>query len=309
MTVTPRTLAITGATGFVGQHLVRMAVQRGFAVRALARRPQRPAEGVTWVAGALDTPGGVGELVSGADAVIHVAGIINARTEAEFNACNVDGTATMIAAAKAAGVSRFVHVSSLAAREPGLSAYGRSKALSEALFPASGLDWTIVRPPAVYGPGDRESFELFRMAARGLVLLPPAGRLSVIHVGDLSALLLALAQSGMAGGLMIEPDDGSPSGWSHAAFAAAIGDAVGRKVRTLALPAPVLRLGAAIDTGLSAIRGKLPKLSFDRARYFCHPDWVAAPDKRPDPVLWAPAVETRPGLAATAEWYRKEGWL
>src|SRR3546814_14244242 len=80
----------------------------------------------------------------------------------------------MIAAAAAADVGRFVHVSSLAAREPELSAYGRSKAESEKLMAESGLDWAIVRPPAVYGPGDRESLELFRMAARGLVLLPPA---------------------------------------------------------------------------------------------------------------------------------------
>src|SRR3546814_12879427 len=95
----------------------------------------------------------------------------------------------MTAAAAAAEVGRFVHVSSLAAREPELSAYGRSKAESEKLMAESGLDWAIVRPPAVYGPGDRESLELFRMAARGLVVLPPAGRLSLIPAHDLAAPL------------------------------------------------------------------------------------------------------------------------
>jgi uncharacterized protein YbjT (DUF2867 family) len=86
----------------------------------------------------------------------------------------------LIDAARGAGVRRFVHISSLAAREPELSDYGRSKARSELVVAASGLDWTIIRPPAVYGPGDRETFELFKMARRGLVALPPRGRFSVI---------------------------------------------------------------------------------------------------------------------------------
>ena len=86
---------------------------------------------------------------------------------------------------------RFIHVSSLSAREPALSDYGWSKAKSERLVAASGLDWTIIRPPAVYGPGDRETFELFKMARRGIVALPPRGRFSVIHVEDLCRLILA----------------------------------------------------------------------------------------------------------------------
>ena len=80
------------------------------------------------------------------------------------------GTLAMLAAATAGGVSRFVHVSSLAAREPKLSLYGASKARAEELVERSGLDWAIVRPPAVYGPGDKETLELFKMAKRGLML-------------------------------------------------------------------------------------------------------------------------------------------
>ncbi len=265
--------------------------------------------GVEWIDGALDQPASLARLAEGADAVIHVAGIINARTEAEFNSCNVDGTAAMIAAAGNAGVARFIHVSSLAAREPKLSAYGRSKRRSEALLAETGLDWTIVRPPAVYGPGDRESFELFRMAARGLVLLPPGGRLSLVHAHDLSDLLLVLCDPETARGMTLEPDDNRMSGWDHREFAQAIGDAVGRQVRTVSLAAPLLTLGAAIDTGIARLSGRLPKLSFDRAHYFCHPDWVVTASRRPDPALWMPAVETRTGLAQTAAWYREQGWL
>ena len=102
----------------------------------------------------------------------------------------------MLSAATAGGIHRFVHVSSLAAREPKLSLYGASKERAEGLVMSSGLDWAIVRPPAVYGPGDRETLELFRMAKLGLMLMPPKGRVSVIHVDDLARLLLALAAPG-----------------------------------------------------------------------------------------------------------------
>lgn len=304
------TLAVTGATGFVGRHLIDRAKAQSMTVRALTRRPQAAEAGVEWIEGALDIPGSLDRLTAGASAVIHVAGVINARSEAEFDVGNVAGTAAMIAAAQAAGVTRFIHVSSLAAREPALSAYGRSKAKSEALLPTSGLDWVAVRPPAVYGPADRETLELFRMAARGLVLLPPGGRLSVIHAHDLSDLLLALARPGSSSrNPILEPDDNQITGWEHRAFAQAIGEAVGRKVRPLSLPAPLIRMGAALDTGISSLTGRLPKLSFDRARYFCHPDWVVSAERRPDPALWTPAVETRAGLKATAEWYKAAGWL
>src|SRR3546814_10919051 len=98
----------------------------------------------------------------------------------------------MIDAARKAGLRRFIHISSLEAREPELSAYGWSKAKSERLVAASGLEWTIIRPPAVYGPGDRETLELLRMARRGFVALPTPGRFSVIQVEDLCRLLLAV---------------------------------------------------------------------------------------------------------------------
>jgi uncharacterized protein YbjT (DUF2867 family) len=105
--------------------------------------------------------------------VIHIAGLINAPDRAGFEAVNVGGTAAMRRAARAAGVRRFVHISSLAAREPELSRLWLVEGALRALVAASGLDWTIVRPPAVYGPGDRETFELFKMARRGLARFRP----------------------------------------------------------------------------------------------------------------------------------------
>jgi nucleoside-diphosphate-sugar epimerase len=298
------TIALTGATGFVGQRLRDRAVAAGHQVRALTRRPQPAAAGVTWIDGALDDAAALDRLVAGSDAVIHVAGVINAPDAAGFEAGNVAGTAFMLAAAQRARVARFVHISSLAAREPGLSLYGASKARSEALVEASPLSSAIVRPPAVYGPGDRETLELFKMARRGLVVLPPAGRLSLIHVDDLADLLLALAASDDH--LLVEPDDGRRGGWTHRQFGLALGDAVGRRVRTVAAPRALLRLAARADR---LVRGRRAKLTPDRAEYFCHPDWTAEPTRAAPPALWRPRVETPAGLAATARWYEGAGWL
>lgn len=299
-------LAVTGGTGFVGSRLIDAAVADGHQVRALSRRPMEPRANVDWLSGDLDRPPAIAKLAAEADAVIHVAGIITGRTAADFDRCNVEGTRTMLDATKAAGVRRFVHVSSLAAREPKLSLYGASKARSEELVQASGLDFAIVRPPAVYGPGDKETLELFRMAKLGVILLPPAGRLSLLHVDDLARLLLALAKADAPRGQVLEPDDGRAGGWTHKDLAEALGRAVGRRAISFSVPAPLLRLGARADR---LLRGDKAKLTADRAAYFSHCDWVADPEHAAPAGLWLPQVAIDEGLAATADWYRGQGWL
>ena len=298
-------LAVTGGTGFVGGNLINLARAEGHDVRALTRRPQPEHHGVTWVAGALGQPEALAELVAGADAVIHVAGVVNTPDRAGFVTGNVAGTQAIVDAAEAAGVRRFVHVSSLAAREPQLSTYGWSKAEAERVVESSGLDWVMVRPPAIYGPGDMEMRDLFRMAKLGFVFTPPAGRLSVIEVSDLARLLLALTQV-ETNRRVLEADDGRPGGWAHAEFASAIGAAVGKRARPIALPRLLLSLAARFDR---LARGKRAKLTADRVAYFCHPDWVIDDAKRPDPALWRPDVLTIRGLAATASWYRAHALL
>jgi nucleoside-diphosphate-sugar epimerase len=299
-------LAITGGTGFVGAHVIDAALAAGHEVKALTRRDQPPRERLEWVPGALDDRPAIERLVGDSDAVIHVAGVITAPDAAGFEHGNVTGTLAMLAAATAGGARRFVHVSSLAAREPRLSLYGASKHRAEELVESSGLDWAIVRPPAVYGPGDKETLELFKMARLGLVLLPPKGRVSLIHVVDLARLLLDLTAPTAPKRLVIEPDDGRPGGWSHKEFALALGQAVGRRNVSLSAPRPVMRLAAHLDR---LVRGDRAKLTPDRAAYFCHPDWVASSGRFPPPGLWHPRIETHQGLAATACWYQEQGWL
>jgi nucleoside-diphosphate-sugar epimerase len=294
-------IAVTGATGFVGTVLLNHALAAGHQVRALARRPQAPQDGVAWIAGDLASPG---DLMQGADALIHVAGVVNAPDRAGFAAGNIDGTRTILAAATLAGVARFVHTSSLAAREPDLSLYGWSKAQAEAVVQAAPLAWTIVRPPAIYGPGDLDQLDLYRLAARGLALLPPRGRLSLLAVDDLARLLLALA-TGDAPRTIHEADDGT-EGWTHEAYARAIGAAVGRRVLPIHLPRLALSLAARADR---AWRGDKARLTADRVAYFCHPDWTIDPARRPAPSLWEPRIDTASGLAETARWYRAHGLL
>ncbi|MBB5685402.1 NAD-dependent epimerase/dehydratase family protein [Sphingobium boeckii] len=299
-------LAITGATGFVGKTVMRIALDKGFSIRALTRRPQEARAGVVWVEGALDNPEALDELVRGSQAVIHIAGVVNAPDRAGFAAGNIDGTTAVTEAAEAAGIHRFIHVSSLSAREPALSTYGWSKAGAEAAVIASALEWTMVRPPAIYGPADTEMLDMFRMARRGLVLLPPPGRLSVIEVSDLARLLLALVPDRSTIGRIYEADDGTENGWSHRGFAQALGAAVGKRVATFATPKALLKFASRLDR---LARRSKAKLTADRVDYFCHPDWVVDSAKRPPADVWQPQINTRAGLKATAAWYRRKGWM
>lgn len=301
------TIAITGATGFVGQALIDQANDQGVVVQALARKHQKRRDGVDWIKGDLSDRAALARLVDGVEAVIHVAGLTNAHHASEFEAANVAGTLAVIEAALAAGVPRFIFVSSLSAREPGLSAYGASKARAERMVKASGLDWTIVRPPAVYGPRDRDMFELFRAAKWGIVPTPKEGRASLIHAEDLARLLLALVPGGEGvSHRSFEPDDGRRGGWTHYEIARVIGWSIGRRPRVIGLSKKTMEWAAKAD---GMLRGARAKLTLDRVGYMIHPDWVVSLAARVPAALWRPRIETREGFKATARWYREAGWL
>lgn len=299
-------LAVTGATGFVGQALLDRAVAAGIPVRALARKPQELRSGVEWVQGDLDAADQLRALVRGAEAVVHVAGVVNDADQ--FERGNVLGTLAVIEAMKAEGAQRLIHVSSLSAREPDLSAYGASKARAEKLVMASGLDWTIVRPPGIYGPRDVDYFEMFRLARWGVMPVPPRqGRASIIHVDDLARLFLALVPGGEGLSFQtFEPDDGRKDGWSHYELARAVGWAIGRRPWVVHLSRGSLDRAARVDRML---RGKKARLTADRVGYMSHPDWVVSHGQRPPAGLWRPQIPTREGLKATAKWYRDNSWL
>jgi nucleoside-diphosphate-sugar epimerase len=302
-----KTVALTGATGFVGGATMVRLLEAGWNVRALTRREQEPAAGVTWISGSLDNSKSLFDLCDGADAVLHIAGVVNAPDLAGFEAGNVTGTANLIAAAKEAGVSRFLHVSSISARRPDLSQYGASKMRGEKLVATSLLDWTVVRPPGVYGPGDTELLDMFKLAQRGFALLPPRGRASWIHVDDLARLLTALLPAHEdATAQIYEADDGQIGGWTHSGFARAIGWAMGKRITALHAPKPLLMAAAMGDR---MIRRSKAKLTPDRAGYIAHKDWRIDSALMPPAAIWMPQIATRNGLKDTVRWYRQHGWL
>jgi uncharacterized protein YbjT (DUF2867 family) len=301
------TIAVTGATGFVGQAFCDAALGAGLELRALVRKPQEPRAGIAWTAGDLSDRAALARLVEGAEAVVHIAGVVNASDHAGFREGNVTGTLAVVEAAVAAGVPRLVFVSSLSAREPGLSAYGASKAQAEKVVRASGIDWTIVRPPAIYGPRDREMFELFRAAKWGVVPMPGEGRASLIHVEDMAGLLVSLLPGGEdVSHRSFEPDDGKPGGWEHHELALAIGWAVGRRPKVIRLSRRTMDWASRADGWL---RGSGAKLTADRVGYMSHPDWAVSEGRQPPRHRWHPRIETRGGLKSTAQWYREAGWL
>lgn len=306
---TEKPLAITGGTGFVGQAVLDLTDDRCIPVHALTRKPRKDKHvRAQWIVGDLDDGPALDRLAAGVQAVIHIAGLTNTPDPEEFHHANVTGTANVIAAMKHQGVKRLIFVSSLSAREPDLSLYGASKADAEELVRTSGLDWTIVRPPAVYGPRDTDMFELFRSAKYGFVPLPPSGATSIIHVRDLARVLVDLvdAQPALVRKKQFEVDDGREGGWSHKELAKAIGSAMGRPVLAAHLPASVLQAGATLDR---LLRGKKAKLTADRVGYMTHPNWVSYSALRVPETVWQPEISGEDGFRQTAQWYRDEGWL
>lgn len=300
--------AVTGATGFLGRHLVRRLADSGWTVRVLTRRDVLSKD---WrgfapqvVFGDVRDPAAMQRLCAGADVVIHAAGLIKATNRAAFDAVNRDGASAAAVAAQAAG-ARLILISSLAAREPRLSDYAASKRAGEdAARAVLGEALSVVRPPAIYGPGDRETLQIFA-AAQGSPFLPvfdPAARLCLIHVEDAAAQIAALAEAPRGGTFALSDARREGYSWTEVMTAAAV--AVNRQPRLIAIPHWTIRLAAhmcAFLTGGRAVFGP------GKAREMLHPDWSVAGDDVLD--VSPPRFGLTEGFAQTVDWYRQRGWI
>jgi uncharacterized protein YbjT (DUF2867 family) len=296
------TLAITGATGFVGQTLVRMALEGGWRVRALTRSPKPSSEGLSWIDGSLEDAASLAELMRGSDAVIHVAGVVNAAERAGFAKGNIEGTRAVVEAAKSAGIRRFVHVSSISAREPALSNYSWSKSEAERVITQSTLDWTIIRPPAIFGIGDYEINELFKFAKIRLCFGVFSCKTSVIAVEDLAEILLKCIWFDSALRVTYEVDDGHYGGRTQREFGQLVLEATSKIGVSIPIPAFFVPILAYFDTLKRKEKAKLTK---DRACYMIHRDWVANSDLKPPISLWNPRDDTAEKLKiAYIKWYK-----
>lgn len=307
--------AVTGATGFVGTRLVHRLIEAGWSVRILTRRmptaaltPTAPLE---IVLGDLADAAALRRLVTGADAVIHVAGIIKARDPAEFTAANVDGTKAVAAALDAAAPNtRVIHISSLAAREPSLSPYCASKrGGEEAIERISGRQpLTIFRPPAIYGPGDVEILTMFKAASAGICPYPGRQdtRVSLIHVDDFAAAIVQAAAAPSLPDLRYEIDDAHPRGYSWPEIRTALESTLDRHIRLVRVPRPAMTGIAGLVEVHRRLTGALTVLCLDKVPELYHPDWVV---HGPGVPGWQPGFDLASGFRDTVNWYRAKGWL
>ena len=296
----PGLAAVTGATGFIGRNLLKALAASGWRVRALTRRP-RPAHGaVEWVSGTLADTAALDRLVDGATAVVHLAGRVRGRSAAEFQAANVQGTINLVEAAKRRQIPRFLLVSSLAAREPRLSWYANSKYLGEKALAehAGDLAFTVFRPTAVYGPGDREMRPLF--ATTRWRLLPvtgsATGRFSLIHVHDLVEAILMWLSAAVPPAGVYELDDGNPGGYDARAVAEIASQVWKRPVHLLPIPVILVRGVAGINLGLSHLFRYSPMLTPGKVRELRHADWVCDNAPLTAALGWRPRRRLRDEL-------------
>ncbi|HFC04956.1 MAG TPA: NAD-dependent epimerase/dehydratase family protein, partial [Rhizobiales bacterium] len=260
-------VAVTGATGFVGGHLLASLRATGRPVRVLVRDPAKFDNidtNTEVVTGDLDDRAALARLVAGCGAVIHCAGAIAALDRQGFLAVNQTGAANVAKAAVEAGVKRFVLVSSLAAREAHLSDYAASKKAGEEMVKdiVAAENLAIVRPPAVYGPGDRATLPLIKALTGWRAILPGRKdqRISLIFVKDLAAALVRLADSEQAGG-PFEIDDGRARGYSFKDITQLAGEAQGRKIGLTLLPRTLVALAGFGAGMVSKLTGKVFILS------------------------------------------------
>lgn len=322
-------LALTGGSGFIGARFAARWLAAGHELRALVRASSRTDAlsrlGAEVAVVDLETGTGLDEALDGVELVLHLAGVVRAWDRATYERVNSGATRHLARAARRQGVARFVFVSSLAAAGPSsggrplreedeprpIAPYGESKLSAErALAEVAGdeLAWSIVRPTIVYGPGDRDVYELFKLCRRRIVpyASPPEARISLIHVDDLIDLLEACLERGPAQSLYFASDGGAYS-WPE--LIDAIGVALGREVQALRVPPRLLAPMAAAAGLLRPFRARPPVFCLEKMREALHPSWLCSPAKAGRELGFAPRVEVRAGLRDTASWYLAEGWL
>jgi nucleoside-diphosphate-sugar epimerase len=319
---------VTGATGFIGSHLVDVLLGRGHEVVALVRDPRRlhdpHRERLTLAVGDLTRPETIDAATRGVDVVFHLAAAVRARTDADYEAVNARGTNAVLEAARRNGVRRLVYVSSLAAGGPSLdgrpltgddpprpiSSYGKTKLAGETLITeATGAPpWVILRPPPVYGPRDRDLYVVLRTIDRGLLPILGSGTqpIPMVHVADL-ALATALAGEAAVANRTYYVTDGAH--YTFREVLEAMARALGRKPVRVPVPMWAIRAGGAIGQALYDWTGRPMVLNSDKVKELEAPGWLCDPEPAFCDLGFRPTYDLDAGLAHTVEWYRKEGWL
>lgn len=286
----------------------------GYPLRVLVRSEGRAhslqTSGVELITGDLANQQALDQLVDGAMAVVHCAGAVRGATAAQFDAVNVDGARHVLdAIKKQVSPARLLVLSSLAAREPQLSFYSASKARLEKLLQqqAVGLDWLTLRPPAVYGPGDRELLPLFRLMAKGIAPVPGSAeaRFSMLFVDDLASAVFNWLQLEQAPTGVYTLDDGRDGGYNWHDVAAVVSRLCRRKVRLLPIPVGLFNIPARINSLAAGVLGYAPMLTPEKLNELRHPDWVCDSAALTAATGWRPQVQLEQGLRQTPGWCQR----
>jgi 2-alkyl-3-oxoalkanoate reductase len=262
--------------------------------------------GVEWIAGDVNDRAALAALIDGAETVIHCAGAVRGSSRSDFDQVNEQGVLnTVDAANNASTCRRFLLLSSLAAREPQLSDYAGSKRRGERALEtnAGHLGWAVLRPPAVYGPGDKEMLPLFQGMARGLAPIPGdgQGRFSLIHVSDLASAVVAWLQTSNDSGNTYTLDDGHEGGYDWDTVLATASRVLRNNapIRRLQIPAPLLRFVGGANLAAARVFGYAPMLTPGKVREVTHADWVCDGHAFTQATGWHPAFDFERGLANT----------
>ena len=325
-----RRVLVTGGTGFIGSHLVATLADQGVKPRVLVRPTSDVASittrGGECIVGGLDDPESLTRAVNRMETVIHLAAATRARSEKEYFSVNADGTQNLVNALRTAQPRprRLIYISSLAATGPAvdsipvdvqdtprpITAYGRSKLAGETacLAIAHEMEVLILRPPAVYGPGDRDLFRCFQMATHGILPVPtgPTRWLQFIHVHDLVNALLCAVTAEQASGVY-HVAEAQPYAWGQ--ITDWLAQAVGRRVRAVRVPPWGIRAAAAVSEFGAAMIGRATIFNREKAEELLAPGWLCETAAVKRDLGFEVRIPLPQGLVGTASWYREHGWL
>jgi len=304
-------VAVTGATGFIGQAICRLLHHAGWRVRALVRSKARTQalQGIVdeWVPGDLGDREALNRLCTNAVAVVHCAGVVRGVDAQAFDRVNIDGVHNLVGVmSNHTQPARLLCLSSLSAREPGLSFYAASKYRGEQVLEqqAGALNWLALRPPAVYGPGDREMLPLFRLMAKGFapVFGEKDARFSMIHVEDIARLVGRWLQCESIASGVYSLHDGKQGGYNWDEVTSIVSRLSRRQVRAINIPPIALSAPAWINRWLARRLGYAPMLTPEKRRELRHPDWVCDNDAIQKVLDWQPELQLEDGLKNTPGW-------
>ena len=323
-----RSCFVTGGTGFIGSHLVEHLLQTGCDVRCLVRDPARlrwlHGKPVTVVEGDLGSRQVIQEAASDTDAVFHLAGTTAAGSREAYLRINAEGCRSVAEASLAARhpPGLFIYMSSLAASGPGrfdeviaenrvprpVTSYGRSKLEGERILSSLGpLPLVVLRPPAVYGPRDREILPLFKLASKGVFpVLNPGSRMSLIHVQDLIRGVVDAAVKGRVGETYFLTNRTPVKALD---LPRVFAEALGRRVKTVRVPFTLLKAAAAVSESWGRVTGRMPVFNMEKIKELTAAGWVCSWEKAYEEIGFETDRELTEGFARTAQWYRDHGWL